>query len=45
MAFRDKCRECDLSFRGMSRLFDGSAVITIHVEPEGKAKHSGVVVL
>jgi cation diffusion facilitator family transporter len=23
----------------------GSAVITIHVEPEGKAKHSGVVVL
>ena len=23
----------------------GEAVITIHVEPEGKAKHSGVLVL
>jgi divalent metal cation (Fe/Co/Zn/Cd) transporter len=23
----------------------GEAVITVHVEPEGKAKHSGVVVL
>jgi divalent metal cation (Fe/Co/Zn/Cd) transporter len=36
---------CDRIEAALKADVDGDAVITIHVEPEHKAKHSGVVVL
>jgi cation diffusion facilitator family transporter len=44
MAVEDAHRICD-RIEGAIREQVGDALITIHVEPEGKAKHHGVLVL